>query len=119
MIGWIIVGTFINALALYITAALITGFEIDGLMTLLISALVIGAINTFIKPIAQILSLPLTLLTFGIFALIVNTAMIALAAGIVPSWHIDGFWPAFWGAILLSICSAILSSLIKPKQTNH
>lgn len=118
MLQWIIVGTFVNALALYVTAFFIPGFEIDGFTTLILSALVVGAVNTFIKPIAQILSLPLTIITFGIFALIVNTAMIALAAGFVPGWHIDDFWSAFWGAIILSITSAILSSIFQRQDPN-
>lgn len=119
MLQWAIIGTFINALALYITSYFISGIQINGLKTLVISALVVGLVNTFIKPIAQIISLPLSLLTFGIFALIVNAAMLQLAAAFVPGWHIDGFWAAFWGAIVLSIVSAIISTFLKPQNQSN
>lgn len=118
MLVWIIVGIFVNTLALYVTDFFIDGIRIDGFLPLVASALVLGLVNTFIRPIAQLISLPLTVITFGIFALIVNTAMIALAANFVPGWHIASFWAAFWGTVVLAICSAIFSSLIKPKQVS-
>lgn len=113
MVKWVIIGVFVNALALYITDFLLNGISIDGFLTLIFSALILGAVNTFIKPIVQIISLPLTLLTFGIFALIVNAAMLGLASALVPGWSIAGFWSAFWGAVLLSLCSVLISHLIK------
>lgn len=117
MMSWIIIGTFINAIALYVTALIIPGIQIDGFLTLVFSAIIVGLVNTFIKPIAQLISLPISVLTLGIFALIVNAAMLGLAAVLVPGWHIDGFWSAFWGAIILSLTSALLSAFFKPKNT--
>ncbi len=113
MLSWIIFGIAINAISLTIVDWLLPGISIDSLQTLLIAAFVVGVINTFIKPIAHLISLPISLLTLGLFAIIVNAAMLALAARFVPGFEINGFWAAFWGTILLSIVSSIISNLIK------
>lgn len=72
-------------------------------VTLAIFAAVLALLNTFIKPILQILSIPLTCLTFGLFTIIINTALFALAAWFVPSFHVTGFWGALVGAVAISI----------------
>ncbi len=110
----------INALALYVTDFIISGISFENWQTLFVAALVIGIINTLIKPVALLITLPITILTLGIFALIVNTAMLALAAQIVPGFNIAGFWSAFFGAIVLAIVSTFLQSMIKehPSQTS-
>ena len=115
MLTSIITGIAINALALYIVDFLISGIRINSLETLFIAALVVGIVNTFIKPVAHLISLPVTILTLGIFALIVNAAMLALAAHFVTGFEITGFWAAFFGTILLSIVSAIISGFVKPQ----
>lgn len=109
----LIASWLINALALYITDYIIAGISFDRWQTLFVAALVIGIINALIKPIVHIFALPLTILTLGVFALIINTAMLILAEKIVPGFTIAGFWPAFFGAIVLSIVSTFLQSLIK------
>lgn len=114
----LIASWLINALALYVTDYIIGGISFDRWQTLFVAALVIGIINSLIKPIAHLIALPITILTLGLFALIVNTAMIALAAKIVPGFSIDGFWSAFFGAIVLSIVSTFLHSTIKENQQN-
>lgn len=116
---YLIASLIINALALYVTDFLFVGIGFDSWQALLVSAIVIGFVNTFIKPIAQLIALPISILTIGIFALLINVAMLGLTAFIVPGFHIDGFWTAFWGAIVLSITSAFLSSISKPKQSNQ
>lgn len=115
---YLIVSLIINALALYVTAFLFHGIRFDSWQALLVTAIVLGIINTFIRPIVQFLALPLSILTFGIFALVVNAAMFLLASYIVPGFHIDSFWTAFWGAIVLSLTSTFLDSLAKPKPAN-
>lgn len=113
----LIASWLINALALYIVDYIVSGISFDRWQTLLVAALVIGIINSLIKPVAHLIALPITLLTLGIFALIVNTAMLALAAVIVPGFTIAGFWSAFFGAILLSIVSTFLHSMIREDST--
>jgi putative membrane protein len=115
-----ILSWLVNALALFLTVKLVPGISVSGLPTLLIAALVIGLVNAFIKPVAQLLALPITIVTFGLFALVINAAMLAFAAWIVPGFNIAGFWSAFFGAIVLSLISTILHQLLiknsdKPK----
>jgi putative membrane protein len=109
LIAWII-----NAVALYVTVKLVPGINVDSTQTLLLSALVIGIINSFLKPILQIISLPLTILTLGLFTLVINATMLSLAARIVPNFQIADFRAAFIGAIVISIVSTILHSFIHP-----
>ncbi len=111
----------INAVALWVAARLISGIEIEGWGSLLAVAVIFGFVNAVIKPVVHILGCPLTCLTFGIFALVINAAMLALTAWIAGlfdlNMSIDGFWPALWGALLISIVSAILSAIVgKPRR---
>ena len=110
----ILIGWLINSIALFVTAQIVPGIHVSDLRTLFLAALIIGIINTIIKPILQIVSLPITILTLGIFALIINAALLGLTAWLIPGFHIDGFLAAFLGAIVLSIVSTILHSLVKP-----
>ena len=111
LIGWLI-----NSIALFITAKLVPGIDVPNLTTLFLAALVIGVINTLIKPFLQIISLPITILTLGLFALVLNAALLALAAWLVPGFAIHSFLSAILGALVLSIVSTILHTLVKPTQ---
>lgn len=101
----------VNTLALLVVSYLVPGFIIADLKTAIIAAVVIGTINSFIKPILAIITLPLTIITFGIFAFILNVLMLMLAAGITPGFHIEGFFTAAIAGILLSIVSSFLNLL--------
>jgi len=103
----------INTLALLITAYIVPGFVVANLTAAIVAAVVIGVINTFIKPVLQIISLPITILTLGIFSLIVNVFLIMLAAYLVPGFEIFGFIPALVGSIVLSLVAAFLNLLTK------
>lgn len=109
----VILSWLLNALALLLTAFIIPGIHVAGLLPLLLAALVIGLINATIKPLIHLLSLPITVLTLGIFALVINAALLGLAAFLVPGFTIAGFWSAFFGAIVLSIVSTLLHRLFK------
>lgn len=115
---YLIGSLIINALALYVTDFLFVGIGFDSWQALFVSAIVLGILNSFIRPVVQILALPISILTLGIFALVINAAMLSLATWMVPGFHIDGFWTAFWGAIVLSITSTFLSSISKPRPNN-
>jgi len=102
----------LNALGLWIVAELlVAGIRVDNVPTLLVAALVLGLINATLRPILVLLSLPLNFLTLGLLTLVINGAMLALAAAIVPGFYIATFWTAVWGSILLSIISYVLDSL--------
>lgn len=102
----------ISAASLIIVAYVIPGIEIRGLGTALIAPIVIGLVNATIGFVLKILTLPLTLLTLGLFWLIINALMLQLAAAIVPGFYVSGFWSAFFGAIILSLVSMFLRSLV-------
>ena len=102
----------VSAGSLLIVAYLIPGIEIRGLGTALIAPIVIGLVNATIGFVLKILTLPLTLLTLGLFWLIINALMLQLAAAIVPGFYVSGFWSAFFGAIILSLVSMVLRSLV-------
>ncbi len=103
----------INTVALLITAYLIPGFVVENLVAAVVAAFVIGVINTFIKPILQIIALPITFMTLGIFALVLNILLLWAAAYITPGFSIDGFLTAVIGSIVLSLTSAFLNLLTK------
>jgi putative membrane protein len=102
----------ISALSLMIVAYLFPGIQLQGLGAALIAPIVIGLINATIGLILKIVTFPLTILTLGIFWLVINALMLQLAAAFVPGFYVAGFLSAFFGAIVLSIVSTILHSLV-------
>jgi len=102
----------ISAVSLMIVAYLFPGIELSGLGAALVAPIVIGLINATIGFVLKILTLPLTVLTLGIFWLIINALMLQLAAALVPGFYVAGFWSAFFGAIVLSLVSLFLRSLL-------
>jgi putative membrane protein len=104
----------VNAFMLWVVAQIIPGIRFDGSITaLLILGLIFGIVNAVIKPILFILTLPLTILTLGLFALVVNALMLMLTSAFSPSYAVDGFFSALLGSILISILSAGLNSLMR------
>jgi putative membrane protein len=115
--------TLITALSVWAAAALLSGITVSGstwwreALTLLCVAVIIGLINTFIKPIIMVLGCPLYILTLGLFAFVVNALLLWFASWIADKlnlpFHVNGFWPAFWGAIIISIVSWLLGLVIR------
>lgn len=112
----IVVRLAINAAALWLAAEVVSGFDINGLGSLTGTALIFGIVNALIKPVAHVLGCPITCLTVGLFALVINAAMLALTAWIAGQVNLDvsvaWFWPALWSALLVSIVSAVLSAFV-------
>jgi putative membrane protein len=108
----LVVHWLISTASLIIVAYLIPGIEIRGLGPALIAPIVIGLVNATIGFILKILTLPLTVLTLGLFWLIINALMLQLAAALVPGFYVSGFWSAFFGAIVLSLVNMVLRSLV-------
>jgi putative membrane protein len=106
----------ITALGLWVATRLVSGIRIDDPWTIVYAGILLGVVNAIVRPIAIILTLPLTLLSLGLFLLVVNTAMIGLVAAILPGFHIfGGFWSAFATAVIVGITGWIGSSLIGPR----
>src|SRR5580658_817313 len=92
---------FVSALAVWITSRVVPGFYVDGAAAALIAAVVIGLVNATIGLVLKIITFPLTILTLGLFWLVINGIMLELASAVVPGFHITSFAAAFWGAIVL------------------
>lgn len=106
----------VSSIAIIISAYLIPGVSVTPVGALLL-AVVLGLINSYIKPIVSILTLPITVVTLGIFSLIVNALFVILAGNIVPNFDVAGFWPALWFSILLSLVNAFFGvNTKKPLQ---
>lgn len=115
----------INVAALWFSQLVVRGFDIDSVPALIFGALIFGTINAFLKPIVSMVSCALTCATLGLFALIVNTAMLALTAWVAGlfdlAFRVDGFWAAFLGALVISLVSTILGgwadrSILRPTR---
>ena len=108
----IIVNLIVNGLAVYITSYILPGLSVDNFFTALIVSLALGIVNTFIKPLLFILTLPVTILTLGLFTFIINALMVYLVATFVPGFHVDNFWSALFFTLVLSVISSILRGLV-------
>jgi len=106
----------LNSFALFFVMKLISGVQIDRFQDLLLATLVIGLLNVFLKPIIVLLTLPVTVLTLGLFTLVINGVIFYLAAHLVPGFHIAGFGSAFVAALLYSLFSFVLNMLFATKQ---
>ena len=106
----------INAAALLALPYLMSSIQVDSFAAALIAALVLGLINTFIRPLLVLLTLPATVLTLGLFIFVINGFLFWLVGSFVQGFHVAGFWSALLGAIVYSIISWALSALILPAK---
>lgn len=105
----------VSALGLWAATRFVPGIRIDTAGTLVLAGLLLGVVNAIVRPIVILLTLPLTLLTLGVFLLVVNTAMLALVAWMLPGFHLTGgFWTAFEAAIIVWVTGWLASWLIGP-----
>lgn len=107
VIRWVI-----NALALIALPYIFSSIQIESFYVALIVALVLGLINAVIRPILVLLTLPVTVLTLGLFILVINALLFWFVSTFVQGFNVAGFWPAFWGAIVYSLISWAASALI-------
>lgn len=101
----------LNSFALFFVMRLISGIQIARFQDLLLATLALGLLNTFVRPVIVLLTLPVTLLTLGLFTLVINGLMFYLAAHLVPGFHVSGFGAAFVAALLFSVFSFLLNIL--------
>jgi putative membrane protein len=112
----LIIRWLINAAALYVAVQIVPGIRAEDTGAILIAAVVIGLINATLKPIAVLLTLPLTILTLGLFYLVVNAAMLYLAAVLTPGFELAGFGSAVVGAVVVSLVGMLLGGLAERKD---
>jgi len=108
---------FITALAVWLTSRVVPGFYVDSAAAALIAAVAIGLVNATLGLFLKVVTFPLTILTLGIFWLIINAVMLKLASAFVPGFHIQGFIAAFLGAIVLSLVNMLLKWLVIPRKS--
>jgi len=109
----IIISLIVSAIAVFVTGYILPGIHIENFLTAVIIAVVLGVLNSFVKPILTILTLPITIVTLGLFVLVINALLVMLATLIVPGFHVDSFWWALAFAIILSLVSSVLNNLVK------
>ncbi|MET7706140.1 phage holin family protein [Micromonospora sp. NPDC005413] len=112
----------ITAVALWITTLIVPGVDVHGrsgsntVLTLIVVALIFGVINAVLKPVIKVVGCVFYLLTLGLFALVVNALLFLLtdriARGLDLPFHVDGFWPAFWGAIVMAVVTWLISVIV-------
>ncbi len=110
-----IVRTLINALGLWIASALVPGLSFTSSGALLLAAFLLGIVNAVIRPILIFLTLPITILTLGIFLFVINALMVMLVAALLDGFMLTGFWSALFGALIVSITSWFASWYIGPQ----
>jgi putative membrane protein len=111
IVHWLVV-----AVALWVTTQVVGGVHISSPQILVLAALVLGLVNALVRPLITLLTLPLTILTLGLFYLVVNGLAFGLSAALVPGFSIDGFGSAVLGALVVSIVSWVLGLLTKEKK---
>lgn len=103
----------ISALAVFLSAYVLPGVSVDSFLVALIAAFFLGLVNAIIKPILFILTLPITLITLGLFTFVINALMVLLVSGFVEGFKVEGFIPALLFSLVLSLVNSILHSLTK------
>ncbi len=109
----IIIALILNAVALLATAYIVPGFHVTDFTTAILAAIVLGVVNTFIKPALNFITKPITTITLGLFAFVVNAVVLFIVSAVVKGLTIDGWIPAIIGAIVLSVVGTVLTSVFK------
>lgn len=102
-----------TTVAVMVASSIIRGIRYDTVATLIGASLLLGILNAFVRPFLLILSAPVILLSLGFFILVLNALLLLLVPSVVVGFHVDSFWSAFWGAIVISIVSWILSAFFR------
>ena len=104
----------INALALVVVDAIFRGIWFDNDKATIAAAVVLALVNTYLRPLVVVLTLPINVLTLGLFTLVINALMLELVSWVIPSFHVEGFWTAVGGALIISMISFLLNWFLKP-----
>ncbi len=111
----IVIRMLISMLGLYLASELVPGVRIEGTGSFILAALLLGLVNAVVRPVAFLMTLPLTILTLGLFLFVLNAAMFGLVAAFLDDFAVSGFWAAIFGAIVVSLTSTVASWFIGPK----
>jgi len=103
----------VTTIAVMVASSIIRGIRYDTVAALIGASLLLGILNAFVRPFLLIISVPLILLTLGLFILVLNGLLLLLVPHVVVGFHVDSFWSAFWGAIVISLVSWLLSAFFR------
>ena len=109
----------ITALSLWVASLIFKGIQFTDATALIVSALLLGFANAIVKPLLIVLTLPLTLLTFGLFLLVINALMILLVSALVRGFRVSGFWTAFFASIFISVLSLVIGAFVIGGDASH
>jgi len=107
----------VQALAIFATAHLLDGIRVSGILSAVAAAAILGILNALFRPILLILTLPINILTFGLFTFVINALLLMMASGVIPGFEVHGFWAAVGGSIVISLVSWLLNSFIGGRGT--
>jgi putative membrane protein len=110
LIRWLIL-----TVAILSAAYLLDGMEVRGFTSAFFAAAVLGILNAVLRPVLIILTLPLNILSLGLFTFVINAFLLKMASGVIPGFEVHGFWPALFGSLIISLASWLLSSLINDR----
>jgi putative membrane protein len=99
-------------LAVIVTAYLLDGIRISGFFSAVLAAAALATLNTFLRPVILVLTLPINVLTLGLFTFVINAVLLKMASAVIPGFDVIGFWPAVWGALLISVVAGLLNAFI-------
>jgi putative membrane protein len=111
----ILIRWLISTVSIMVTAYLLTGIYVSGFLSALFAAAILGVLNAFFRPILFILTLPINILSLGLFTFVINALLLMMVSGVIPGFVVNGFWAALFGSFLISLVSWLLTSLINEK----
>ncbi|RTZ99016.1 MAG: phage holin family protein [Deltaproteobacteria bacterium] len=112
--GWLI-RWLILTVSILVTAYLIDGIQVSGFFSALFAAVILGFLNAFFRPILLILTLPINVLSLGLFTFIINALLLTMVSVLLPGFDVFGFWPAVFGSLLISLVSWLLTSFVNKR----
>ena len=110
-----LIRVLVNAVAIWLATEIVPGIEARSATTVVVAALVLGLVNAVVRPVLLVLTLPLTLVTLGLFLFVLNAICLWLTSAVVPGFAVHGFWPAFWGALIVSTLSWAVNGFVSDR----
>jgi putative membrane protein len=110
-----LIRALVNAVAIWLATEVVPGIEAQGAVAVIVAAMVLGLVNAIVRPVLLVLTLPLTLVTLGLFLFVLNALCLWLTSVVVPGFDVRGFWPAFWGALIVSALSWAVNGFVSDR----
>ncbi len=106
----------VTTLSVLVASHVVPGIQYETLLGLFLAALALGVLNAIVRPVLVFFTLPLVLFSLGFFLLVINAGVLYVVGQIVPGFHVAGFWPAFWGSLVISVVGFVANRLIGPPR---